>query len=220
MYKRNFVFLVIIVLLITGCTRISNNLDEVVDDTLRSTSISTNTVSTGYELYIPTGVRQVVDNEYNQKLKIKNRYVYLYVDTISYYYKNMLNYKSTNDYNYYYKEINKNGKTGYIGINKIEEDLYYCKIVYNYTKSEFYANSIDLPVILTNALIVQKSIKFNDNLIAMELDSEANDGREIKYELDSPKESESKFSDYLQEYVPETKEEVELPDENQIREVQ
>ena len=220
MYKRNFVFLVIIVLLITGCTRISNNLDEVVDDTLRSTLISTNTVSTGYELYIPTGVRQVVDNEYNQKLKIKNRYVYLYVDTISYYYKNMLNYKSTNDYNYYYKEINKNGKNGYIGINKIEEDLYYCEIVYNYTKSEFYANSIDLPVILTNALIVQKSIKFNDNLIAMELDSEANDGREIKYELDSPKESESKFSDYLQEYVPETKEEVELPDENQIREVQ
>lgn len=220
MYKRNFVFLVIIVLLITGCTRISNNLDEVVDDTLRSTLISTNTVSTGYELYIPTGVRQVVDNEYNQKLKIKNRYVYLYVDTISYYYKNMLNYKSTNDYNYYYKEINKNGKNGYIGINKIEEDLYYCEIVYNYTKSEFYANSIDLPVILTNALIVQKSIKFNDNLIAMELDSEANDGREIKYELDSPKESESKFSDYLQEYVPDTKEEVELPDENQIREVQ
>lgn len=220
MYKRNFVFLVIIVLLITGCTRISNNLDEVVDDTLRSTLISTNTVSTGYELYIPTGVRQVVDNEYNQKLKIKNRYVYLYVDTISYYYKNMLNYKSTNDYNYYYKEINKNGKTGYIGINKIEEDLYYCEIVYNYTKSEFYSNEADLPVILTNALIVQKSIKFNDNLIAMELDSEANDGREIKYELDSPKESESKFSDYLQEYVPDTKEEVELPDENQIREVQ
>ena len=220
MYKRNFVFLVIIVLLITGCTRISNNLDEVVDETLRSTLKSTNTVSTGYELYIPTGVRQVVDNEYNQKLKIKNRYVYLYVDTISYYYKNMLNYKSTNDYNYYYKEINKNGKNGYIGINKIEEDLYYCEIVYNYTKSEFYANSIDLPVILTNALIVQKSIKFNDNLIAMELDSEANDGREIKYELDSPKESESKFSDYLQEYVPDTKEEVELPDENQIREVQ
>ena len=220
MYKRNFVFLVIIVLLITGCTRISNNLDEVVDDTLRSTLISTNTVSTGYELYIPTGVRQVVDNEYNQKLKIKNRYVYLYVDTISYYYKNMLNYKSTNDYNYYYKEINKNGKNGYIGINKIEEDLYYCEIVYNYTKSEFYSNEADLPVILTNALIVQKSIKFNDNLIAMELDSEANDGREIKYELDSPKESESKFSDYLQEYVPDTKEEVELPDENQIREVQ
>ena len=220
MYKRNFIFLVIIVLLITGCTRISNNLDEVVDDTLRSTLISTNTVSTGYELYIPAGVRQVVDNEYNQKLKIKNRYVYLYVDTISYYYKNMLNYKSTNDYNYYYKEINKNGKNGYIGINKIEEDLYYCEIVYNYTKSEFYANSIDLPVILTNALIVQKSIKFNDNLIAMELDSEANDGREIKYELDSPKESESKFSDYLQEYVPDTKEEVELPDENQCREVQ
>ena len=220
MYKRKIVFLVIVVLLITGCTRISNNLDEVVDETLRSTLKSTNTVSTGYELYIPTGVRQVVDNEYNQKLKIKNRYVYIYVDTISYYFKNTLNYKSDNDYSFYYKELNKNGKTGYIGVNKVEDDLYYCEIVYNYTKSEFYTNSVDLPIILTNTLIIQNSIKFNDSLIAMKLDSDANDGRELKYQLDSPKESESKFSDYLQEYVPDTKEEVELPDENQIREVQ
>lgn len=214
MYKRNLIFLVIIVLLITGCTKITNNLDEVVNDTLRNKKISTNTVSTGYELYIPTGVRQIVDNEYNQQLKIKNRYAYLYVDTISYYYKNTLNYKSNSDYNYYYKELNNNGKTGYIGINKTEEDLYYCVVIYNYTKSEFYSNFEDLPIILANILIMQSSVKFNDNLIAMELSVDSNDGREIKYQLDSPKDTESTFSDYLQEYVPEEKEEVKLPDES------
>ena len=70
-----------------------------------------------------------------------------------------------------------------------------------------------MPVILANALIMQKSIKYNDNLIKTELESNISDGRELKYELDSPKDSESTFSDYLQEYVPEEEPEVELPDE-------
>ena len=220
MCKRNLLFLAVIVLLITGCTKVTDNLDQIVTDTLGNYKISTNTVSTGYELYIPTGVRQVVDNEYNQKFKIKNRYVYLYVDTISYYYRNILNYKSDSEYDYYYKEINNDGKTGYIGINKAEDDLYYCEVVYNYTKSEFYSTLDDLPHILVNTLIIQNSIKYNDNLISTKLASNASDGKEVKYKLDSPKDAKSTFSDYLQEYVPEEKEEVELPDENQIREVQ
>ena len=220
MYKRNIIFLVLILLLATGCTKITNDLDQVVSDTLGNTKVSTNTVSTGYEVYIQTGVIQVVDSEYNQKYKIKNRYVYLYVDTISYFYKNALNYKSDEAYNHYYKELNNNGKTGYIGIDKVEDNLYYGEVVYNYTKSEFYTSLDDLPIILANELIIQYSVKYNDTLISTELASDANDGREVKYELDSPKEAKSTFSDYLQEYVPEEKEEVELPDENQIREVQ
>ncbi len=107
-----------------------------------------------------------------------------------------------------------NGKTGYIGVNKVEDDLYFCETVYNYSKIEFYSNSEDLPYILANTLMMQKSIKYNDNLISMELDSNDSDGRELKYELDSPKDSESTFSDYLQEYVPEEEPEVTLPEEN------
>ncbi len=213
MYRKKFMFFVVFVLLLTGCTKITNNLDDVVNAILVDSKIKTNTVSTGYELYIPTGVNQVIDREYNQKFKIKDRYVYLYVDTISYHYKNTLNYKSNNDYNYYYKEISFNNKTGYIGINKVDDDLYFCEIIYNYSKVEFYSNLDDLPVILANALIMQKSIKYNDNLIKMELESNISDGREFKYELDSPKDSESTFSDYLQEYVPDEQPEVELPDE-------
>lgn len=214
MYKKSFIFFVIFALLLSGCTKITNNLDEVVNAVMTKDKLTVNTVSTGYEIYIPTGVKQVSDSEYNQKFKIKNRYIYLYVDTVSYYYKNSLNYKNEEAYSYYYKELNLNGKTEYIGINKIEDDLYFCETIYNYSKIEFYSNLDDLPYILANTLMMQKSIKYNDNLISIELDNDVSDGRELKYELDSPKDSESTFSDYLQEYVPDEEPEVTLPEDN------
>ena len=214
MHKKSLLFFVIFALLLSGCTKITNNLDEVVNAVMTKDKLTVNTVSTSYEIYIPTGVKQVSDSEYNQKFKIKNRYIYLYVDTVSYYYKNSLNYKNEEAYSYYYKELNLNGKTGYIGINKIEDDLYFCETIYNYSKIEFYSNLDDLPYILANTLMMQKSIKYNDNLISIELDNDVSDGRELKYELDSPKDSESTFSDYLQEYVPDEEPEVTLPEDN------
>lgn len=214
MKRLKVILVVTIFLVLTGCTKITDNLDEIVNATLGKDNLTVNTVSTGYELYIPSGVEQLSDSEYNQKFKMKDRHVYLYVDTISYYYKNTLNYKKTEDYNHYYKELQFNGKSGYIGINKLDEENYFCEIVYNYTKIEFYSDLDDLPVILANSLIIQNSIKFNDNLISLELDNMTSDGREVKYELEKPKDSESTFSQYLQESVTEEHEEVELPDDN------
>lgn len=214
MYMKKLVFFVVIALILTGCTRVTNNLDDVIDATMSKEGTYVNTVSTGYELYVPSGVLQIIDNDYNQKFKIKDRYVYLYVDTISYYYKNSLNYKSNGDYNYYYRALQLNDKVGYVGVNKIDDDNYFCEIVYNYTKIEFYSSLEDLPIIMANCLIIQNSIKFNDNLISTELENTANDGGDIKYELDKPKDSQSTFSQYLQEYVTEEEEEVVLPDED------
>ena len=213
MYKKRLVVLIVSILLLTGCTKITDNLDQIVDTIMAKDNNYVNTVSTGYELCLPIGVKQVVDNEYNQQFKIGNRYIYLYVDTVSYYYKNMLNYKSEDSYNYYYRELSLNDKTGYIGIDKKEDDLYFTEIVYNYSKIEFYATRDELPFILANALIIQRSIKYNDNLIDLELGNNVNDGREIKYELDGPKDNQSTFSDVLHEYVPEETSEVELPDD-------
>lgn len=181
---------------------------------MKKNNMTTNTVSTGYELYVPMGVMQINDSQYNQRFKIKNRYVYLYVDTVSYYYKNTLNYKNDGYYNYYYKEVNFNNKNGYVGINKLDNGEYFCEIVYNYSKIEFYTDLNDLPIILANSLIIQNSISYNDTLISLELESNAHDEHELKYELKKPKDSESTFSDYLQEYVAEESEDVELPDDN------
>ena len=213
MYMRKVMLFVIVALILTGCTKVDNNIDNIVSATMMKEIKNVNTVSTGYELYIPVGVMQLVDADYNQKFMIKDTHVYLYVDTVSYYYKNSLNYKSTEDYNYYYKEISLNDKTGYIGINKLNDDSFFVQIVYNYSKIEFYTNERDLKVILSNCLMLVNSIKFNDNLIKIELDKITSDNREVKYELDKPKDSQSTFSQYLKEYVENEEVEVVLPDE-------
>lgn len=213
MYKKRVILLVMVALILTGCTRINNDIDNIIDVTMSKEIKDVNTVSTGYELYVPVGVIQLVDNEYNQKFKVRNTHVYLYVDIVSYYYKNSLNYRSDGDYNYYYKEINLNGKTGYIGINKLDDGNFFVEIVYNYSKIEFYSSYNDMSVIVANSLMIVNSIKYNDNLIKIELDGATSDGREVKYELDKPKDSESTFSQYLQEYVDEEEKNVVLPDE-------
>ena len=212
MYMKRVILLIIVTLILTGCTRVDSNIDNIIGATMSKEIKDVNTVSTGYELYVPVGVMQLVDNEYNQKFKVRNTHVYLYVDTISYYYKNSLNYKSDGDYNYYYREIILNDKTGYIGINKIDESNFFVEIDYNYAKIEFYSSYDDMPVIVANSLMIVNSIKYNDSLIKIELDGIAGDGREIKYELDKPKDLESNFSKYLQEYVEDEKTDVVLPD--------
>ena len=199
MYKKKIIFLIMIALILTGCTKLDNNIDNIVSATMTKEIEKVNTVSTGYKLYIPIGVMQLVDNQYNQKLKIRDTHVYLYVDTVSYYYNNNLNFKSDNKFNYYYREINLNGKTGYIGINKLDDGSFFVLIVYNYSKIEFYTNEDDLSIVISSSLMMLNSIKYNDNLIKLELDNNAGDNREVKYELDKPKGSESTFSQYLQE---------------------
>ena len=92
MYRKKVILLVIIVLILTGCKKIDSNMDNIVNATMTSEVNMVNTVSTGYQLYIPIGVKQLVDSEYNQKFKIRDTDVYLYVDTVSYWYKNRLNY--------------------------------------------------------------------------------------------------------------------------------
>ena len=212
MYKKKVILLIMMALILTGCTKIDNNIDNIVSATMTKEIERVNTVSTGYKLYIPIGVMQLVDNQYNQKLKIRDTHVYLYVDTVSYYYKNNLNFKSDSKFNYYYKELNFNDKTGYIGINKLDDGSFFVLIVYNYSKIEFYSNEENLPIITSSSLMILNSIKYNDNLIKLELDNDAGDNREVKYELDKPKDSESTFSQYLQEVKEEKETDAVLPD--------
>lgn len=212
MYRNKVILLFIFTLMLTGCTRLDNNIDNIVNATMTKEISFVNTVSTSYELYVPIGVVQNKDSKYNQKFKIRDTYVYLYVDTVSYYYKNSLNYRSSGEYDYFYRDINLNNKSGYIGIKKIDDDTYFGEIVYNYSKIEFYCSYNDMPLVISNSLMILNSIKYNDNLIELELDVDVNDGREVKYELDKPEDSGSTFSQVLQEYVEPEETDVVLPD--------
>ena len=198
--------------ILSGCTRLEYNMDNIVDDIMNNKINYSNTVSSGYKFYKPLGVRQISDNEYNQIFAINGKNVYLYVDIISYYYKNILNYEDNSNYDYYYKKFNYNNIDGYLGINKIDSD-YFVKMVYNYSKIEFYTDYYNMNTIVANSLIILNSIKYNDNLIERLLGSSNSEKMDINYQLSGPSDNGSTFSKYLEEYVPNDNEDVsiELP---------
>ena len=197
--KKTFILLLILVLCV-GCTRIDNieNRELIIDAVLKSKDRPTNTTSLGYKYYLPIGVLKVSDIDYNQKFKIDDDYIYMYSDIVSYYYNN--------------KEINNNGKTGYIKINNEEEGKYFIKIVYNYAKIESCVQESEINKILINGMIILDSIDYNDTLIKYLIDEEYSISVEKQYKIDKPKYAESKFSEYLSESVHEEESVPELPE--------
>lgn len=208
---KRIIILTLALLLCAGCTRVDGLLtyDVIVDEIISQKDNIVNSTSMGYKYYLPVGVSKVYDKDYNQKFKVDDTYMYLYVDTVSYYYNNTLNFSLSNDDCYYYKEVSNGKKNGYIKIID-EGDNYFLKIVYNYSKIESYVSKSKLNNILTYSMIILDSIEYNDNLIKKILEDEYFSSVDEEYKIDKPENAESKFSEYLSEYVQE--EESGIPD--------
>ncbi|MBQ6495397.1 MAG: hypothetical protein IJI49_05285 [Bacilli bacterium] len=215
MHKK-IIFIMLLVILSTGCTRIEkedNNYNDIIIECL-SKKIITNEVARGYKFYIPKGVKLIKNYDYNQKFLIDNDDIYLYVDIVSYYYKKELTYEEEIN-SYYYKKISYNGKKGYIKITE-EDNKYLVKIVYNYSKIEAYTTKDKLNKVVTLGTIILNNIDYNDKIIEKTIDESVGTFREVTYELDKPEDASNKFREYLEEYVQKEKEEekvIQLPDE-------
>lgn len=209
--KKLFILSLVLVLCV-GCTRIDNtlNYDTVVDTVISDSKKTSNTTSLGYKYYLPLGVSKVYDKDYNQKLKIEDTFLYLYVDAVSYYYHNSLNFNDEDSSSYYYRRISNAEKMGYVKITEEEENKYFIKIVYNYAKIEAYTTKTKINKILANSMIILDSIDYNDNLIKKILEDEYFSSIDKEYKINKPENTESKFSEYLSEYVQE--EESTIPD--------
>ena len=202
--KKTIIPLLMIIAL-TGCSKINNkttNYVDVINDIISYDNKKVNTSSYGYNYYLPIGVNVVYDGKLNKEFKVKDNKLMLYVDVVSYFYKNSLNYEFDNTNSYYYSKLNN----GYILINE-EDNTYYLKIIYNYAKIESYVKKEDLVDVISYSTIILNSISYNDNLISNIIEKGENYNNEITYEIDKPNNSESKFREYLQEYVQENKEE-------------
>ena len=199
-----------LLILCIGCTRIDNTDDYkvIIDDIIEENNISTNTASMGYKYYLPIGVKKVYDKDYNQKFKYEDVNIYLYVDAVSYYYHNPLNFKDETGKEFYYK-ISNGEKMGYISIEKNEND-YFLKIIYNYAKIEANVPKEKLNEVIANSMIILNSIDYNDNLIKKILEDEYYSSTAEEYKIRKPENTTSKFSEYLSEYV--VDEETEIPD--------
>lgn len=210
---KKFLLPLLIILLLTGCSKIDTKTTEyssIVNTVLSNSNKSVNTASVGYKYYTPVGVNLVYDNEANKKFKIRDTNIFLYVDIVSYYYKNKLNYDEIENNNFYFSKFSD----GFISISK-ENELYFLKIVYNYAKIEAYVKEKDLVDIISYSTIILNSIDYNDNLINNLIEKGITFEGSITYEIKKPDDSESKFSQYLQEYVQENTEDetVVLPEE-------
>ena len=189
----------IIILLLTGCSKIDTETKDyknIINSILINENKSVNTASVGYKYYIPIGVNITYDSDFNKELKIKNTKLVLYVDVISYHYKNKLNYQEVDKNVYYYSNIDG----GYISIIK-KENEYYLKMVHNYAKIESYVEEDELIDVIVYSTIILKNIVYNDVLIDNLIEEKIKFGDEITYKIDKPEDSKSKFSQYLQEYV-------------------
>ena len=200
--KKKIILLLILILCV-GCTRIDNVNDYsiIIDKIINNNYNNQNTTSLGYTYYLPLGVSKVYDKDYNQKLKTEDTFMYLYVDSVSYYYHNTLNLDDNMINNsYYYHKINKDDKVGYVVITE-DKDLYFIKVVYNYAKIETYVEEYELADILSYSMIILNSINYNDNLIEKILQDDYYSSSFKEYKIKKPEDAESKFSEYLSEYV-------------------
>lgn len=210
------ILLVFFVLLLTGCVRTDlnkENYDELVLNVINNKKHDTNEVGSGYQFYVPKGVRLLENDNNNQVFIGLGTKIYMYVDITSYHYKNALNYETTED-SFYIKRLNSGSKTGFIQIIK-EDSQYFVKIIYNYAKVEVYTDEYNLNNVITLSSIILNSIEYNDTIIEKLLDDNHNSGSEITYNIDKPADASNDFSSYLEEYI--TEEEAstdsdELPD--------
>ena len=110
-------------LVLTGCTAVridTQNIDNMVSVILSKDNDLYNHVGKGYKYYVPRGVTYIDTNEFNEKLYSNGNYYYLYVDAVSYYHKQEIEYQE-NKNAYYSKKFEINDKVAYLQINEQKE---------------------------------------------------------------------------------------------------
>ena len=177
------VILILIVLLLTGCTIVridTNSIDNITNVVLSKNNKLYNRIGRGYKYYVPRGVTYIDSSGTNDKLYSNGVYYYLFLDEINYYYKKTINYKEDST-KYYSKKIDNNGKKGYLEITK-KENLYLIEFVYNYAKIEALVPKNHINETVLNSSYILSTIKYNQNIIKLSLKDDFLKNREETYE--------------------------------------
>lgn len=172
--------IIMLLFLTTGCSVVridTSNIDNITNVVLSKNNKLYNRIGKGYKYYRPRGVSYIDTNELNDVLYSNGNYYYLYIDAVSYYYKTEINYKENKDA-YYSKAFDDN--KGYIEITK-KGKKYLVEFVYNYSKIEALVKKKDINKVILDASYILSTVQFNDNIIALMLDSEYFTNKEEQY---------------------------------------
>ena len=169
---------------LTGCTAVridTADIDNIVNVVLSKDNSLYNHIGRGYKYYIPRGVSYIDTIEFNDRLYSDGNYYYLYIDAISYFYQKDITYKKSDD-SYYYREINIDGKKGYINIKKVD-DKYLINFMYNYASIESLVDKENIDSVILNCSYILSTVKFNNKVIRIMLDENYFKYKEEKFEL-------------------------------------
>ena len=191
--------IIMLLFLTTGCSVVridTSNIDNITNVVLSKNNKLYNRIGKGYKYYRPRGVSYIHTNELNDVLYSNGNYYYLYIDAVSYYYKTEINYKKNKDA--YYSKVFDDNK-GYIEITK-KGKKYLVEFVYNYSKIEALVKKKDINKVILDASYILSTVQFNDNIIALMLDSEYFTNKEEQYtKFKSKVENNDNFLKYSEE---------------------
>lgn len=197
MYKK--IILIICLFFLTGCSMyyINNkSIEDIINLTIESNNDLYNTNNKGYRYYLPMGFNIFSDEDYNQILTSNSNKYYMYVDIVSYYYKNNLeSERELNDYMYY--SFDNEDKSGYIKVTK-DNDYFFVELYYNYAIIEVEVKEDDLRYAISRSISILGSIKYNDIIIEKIIGDNDIESSETKYEIPSPKD---KSDDNILKYI-------------------
>jgi hypothetical protein len=177
---------------------INKSIEEIINLTIQSNNELYNVNNKGYRYYKPIEFNIFSDEDYNQILISKDTKYYLYVDIISYFYKNTITLDhDINDYTYF--SFGNDDNKGYIRITK-DNDYFFVELCYNYAIIEVDVKESDLKYAVSRAISILTSIKYNDLIIEKYIDDNDIESNETIYKIPSPeKESNQNVLMYIDE---------------------
>lgn len=179
---KKIILLMVTCLLITGCTVVridTSSINNIIGVILEKDNTLYNHVGKGYKYYIPRGINYIDTVGLNDVLYSNGNYYYLYIDAPGYLNNIDITYEENKNL-YYSKNIDTNGKLGYLEIKEVD-GKYLIKFVYNYASFETLVDKKSINEVITNASYILSSIKYNDKIIALALDKDYFINREEQY---------------------------------------
>ncbi len=198
---KKYIGLALILFLLTGCSihRVEEeSFESIIDTVLYKDTTLYNTSFDGYKLYLPRGSTVEEKKEYNLEIKNNKNIYYLYVDTISYYYKTIVDHDIDNNI-FYSKNLSYKNSYGYIDITEIG-DKYFLEMMYNYTKIETYVEKKYLQDAFLDTCRMLSTIKFNDSAISYKLSNRELVTTTDEFSIFKSKKKDDNFLKYVEKY--------------------
>ncbi len=198
---RKYIYLTLIILFFTGCsiTKVrEESFDSIINTVLYKDTTLSNVSFDGYKFYLPRGARVSENKDYNLEINDNDNKYYLYVDTISYYYKTKSTHEVDNNI-FYSKNLSYKDNFGYVDISEID-NKYFLEIMYNYAKVEAYVPKDNLYDSFLNICYILSTIDFNDSAISYRLSNKELEATTEEFDIFKSKKDTDDFLQYIEEF--------------------